>query len=129
VIAPVNVPGVLYTRVEPYAREPGARRWVGRCKSCKIVHRVEGLIGHGWHGNRAESVVLTAEGTVYRGADQGAHTTVLFVACGNHRAKLERVYDDSKPGKPRHECNAKCLASTGPACECRCRGRNHGAGR
>jgi hypothetical protein len=27
----------------------------------------------------------------------------------------------------RHECNAKCLASTGTACECSCGGKNHGA--
>jgi hypothetical protein len=28
----------------------------------------------------------------------------------------------------KHECNAKCLASTGFQCECSCGGKNHGAG-
>lgn len=27
-----------------------------------------------------------------------------------------------------HECNAKCLASKGPNCECSCAGKNHGKG-
>jgi hypothetical protein len=27
----------------------------------------------------------------------------------------------------KHECNAKCLSSTGFACECSCGGKNHGA--
>lgn len=28
---------------------------------------------------------------------------------------------------PHHKCNAKCLASKGPSCECSCGGKNHGA--
>lgn len=27
----------------------------------------------------------------------------------------------------RHECGPKCMAATGPNCECRCKGANHGA--
>lgn len=27
----------------------------------------------------------------------------------------------------KHACNARCLASTGPQCECSCGGQNHGA--
>ena len=26
-----------------------------------------------------------------------------------------------------HKCDARCMASTGPNCECSCGGRNHGA--
>ena len=25
-----------------------------------------------------------------------------------------------------HVCNARCMSATGPSCECRCRGENHG---
>ena len=28
---------------------------------------------------------------------------------------------------PEHKCNAKCLASHGPTCDCSCGGKNHGA--
>lgn len=28
---------------------------------------------------------------------------------------------------PKHECNAKCMASKGPSCECSCGGKNHGS--
>ena len=27
----------------------------------------------------------------------------------------------------RQECGAKCMASKGPSCECKCGGKNHGA--
>jgi hypothetical protein len=27
-----------------------------------------------------------------------------------------------------HKCDARCLAATGPDCECSCGGENHGAG-
>lgn len=39
--------------------------------------------------------------------------------------KLTRVRGVYNPGK---ECNAKCLAAIGHDCECRCGGKNHGAG-
>lgn len=41
----------------------------------------------------------------------------------NHRFKSV-VVTGRKSTK--HECNAKCLASKGPSCECSCAGRNHG---
>lgn len=28
--------------------------------------------------------------------------------------------------KPRHECGPKCVSATGPNCECKCEGLNHG---
>lgn len=102
-------------------------RWVGRCKTCGTAHRVDGVTARGRTGNHEEWVVIAGL-RCYRTADQGSHTTALFITCCDSRVKLQRVYDSAKPGKPRHECNAKCLASTGPACECKCGGANHGRG-
>jgi hypothetical protein len=44
-------------------------------------------------------------------------------ACGKARkANLVRGKFSDK-----HECGARCMSSTGPACECSCGGKNHGA--
>lgn len=103
------------------------RRWVGRCKACRKAYRVDGALARGRRGGCDEQVVVSGA-RLYRTAEHGSNPATLFISCCDaHRVKLDRVYDDAKSG-PRHECNAKCLASTGPACECRCRGQNHGAG-
>lgn len=104
-----------------------AHRWVGRCRGCRNAHRVDGVLARARLRGRDEMVVVSGA-RVYRTAEYGSNETVLYVACCEGRVKLERVYDAARAGRKRHECNAKCLASTGPACECRCRGVNHGAG-
>lgn len=104
-----------------------ANRWVGNCKTCRKAHRVDGFLARGRNVVADEQIVVSGN-RCYRTADHGSNATVLFVSCCQARVKLQRVYDSSKPNRPRHECNAKCLASTGPACECKCKGANHGAG-
>lgn len=42
-------------------------------------------------------------------------------------SKARRVVLVKGKFSAKHECNAKCLASTGPSCECSCGGKNHGA--
>jgi hypothetical protein len=101
-------------------------RWIGRCKSCSKALRVDGMLARGRVGNRDE-VIVVAGTSAYRTADSGSNVTRVYVACCGGRVKLERVSDTAKLNRPRHECNAKCLASTGPSCECRCKGANHGA--
>jgi hypothetical protein len=103
-----------------------AHRWVGRCAVCRKAQRVDGVLTRGRRGGCDETVVVSSA-RVYSTAGHGSNPTVLFISCCDGRVKLQRVYDDARPGRPRHECNAKCLASTGPACECKCRGANHGA--
>jgi hypothetical protein len=50
-------------------------------------------------------------------------TCVACKGCGiNRRAEAVRGRFSAK-----HKCNAKCLASKGPTCECSCGGKNHGA--
>lgn len=104
-----------------------AQRWIGRCKACRKAHRVDGVLATGRTDKRDEQIVVSGT-RCYRTADQGSNATALFVSCCSSRVKLQRVYDDHKPNRARHECNAKCLASTGPACECKCKGANHGGG-
>lgn len=108
---------------------PAPARWVGRCKGCRGAHRVDGVQARGMRGHHAEQVVISG-GRVYRTTEQGSNATAMVIACSSCKdrsVKLSRVFDDARPNRARHECNAKCLASTGPACECRCRGANHGS--
>lgn len=101
-------------------------RWIGRCKTCRKAHRVDGVIAIGRTSKHDDQIVVPGT-RCYRTADHGSNPNALFISCCETRVKLQRVYDDAKPSKPRHECNAKCLASTGPACECKCKGANHGS--
>lgn len=55
-----------------------------------------------------------------------ARTGSFVIDCrGCGRAKVVRAV----AGKisERHVCGARCMASTGPNCECSCGGQNHGA--
>lgn len=114
--------GVTYDAILLDLGRRPARRWVGRCKTCRKAHRVDGVLARGRFGGCDHDIAISGE-RAFCTADQGAK---VYVACCGARVRLERVYDDHKPNRPRHECNAKCLASTGPACECKCRGANHG---
>lgn len=112
------------------SRAPSLDRWVGCCKVCKKGHRVDGMLARGVRSvakGHAEDQVVISGSMLYLTADNGTNPTALSVSCCEARVKLQRVYDSHKPNRPRHECNAKCLASTGPACECKCKGANHGS--
>lgn len=119
---------VAYDMIRLGGGAPIAYRWIGRCKTCKKAYRVEGVLASGRREACYDEQIVVSGTLVYRTADQGTNPTALFVSCCSGRAKLSRVFDSHKPNRPRHECNAKCLASTGPACECKCKGANHGSG-
>lgn len=38
----------------------------------------------------------------------------------------DKFKGDLRGVRQRHECSDKCMASTGPNCECKCEGLNHG---
>lgn len=50
--------------------------------------------------------------------------------CGTKGFPVKFVEDKHKEStfnsKPRHECGPKCTSATGPNCECKCEGLNHG---
>lgn len=54
----------------------------------------------------------------------GFNLTAPFYCVGCRKFfKVEQV----KGRRTGHECDAKCMASKGPTCECACGGKNHGA--
>jgi hypothetical protein len=46
--------------------------------------------------------------------------------CGRLHPSGRRINYSKKPSM--HACNSLCMGARGPSCECRCGGKNHGAG-
>lgn len=102
-----------------------AKRWIGRCKGCGESVKVEGSPVYDT-GN--SSAVIGQDGKVYTTRVLNSHEIVL-VSHGCGRWVFTRpVVDGGKPDSKRHSCGARCTNATGPACDCRCRGANHGSG-
>lgn len=71
-------------------------RYLGRCRSCKTVARI-------LNDSPFEEIKVQCE-------------------CGQW-VKVSRVIAGRDSKK---ECNARCTGAVGPACDCKCRGENHG---
>lgn len=121
----------------PYDRiDPGAfanltdARWVGRCKQCGQTHKLEGRLTTAsgptkTGGRRHDYVIATNDGPVYTMNANGTDVSLVSVRCGDHWCKLRRVVEGTK--KSKHECGARCMNATGPSCDCKCKGKNHGS--
>jgi hypothetical protein len=95
-----------------------SHRYVAKCSCCKTVSSAL-LAGH----PTSESVVgPMPTGVVFYSRLTGSIVTVCRTCGRNLYARLVRGKFSAK-----HECSAKCLASTGTVCECSCAGKNHGA--
>ncbi len=76
-----------------------------RCNKCKFMARLPQTM-------EARYGFAVAAGTF----EYQRHT------CGTILAVIEIVGKYSET-----ECSDKCMSATGPACECKCEGQNHGA--
>jgi len=103
--------------VPPCRPAPKHVRYIAKCKTCKVV--TSGL-SFGQDCNRSKSDAQRA-GAVYL-SSRGEHTLDCRV-CGapRHAIAVRGTYSAKKL------CGARCMASTGPSCECSCGGKNHGA--
>lgn len=90
-------------------------RYFSKCRACKKAH-VRDFLTLG--GNRLPIVVS------FQGWDSIWNATLLC-ACGAPVSRNWKALKGTFSAK--HECNAKCLASTGHQCECSCGGKNHGS--
>jgi hypothetical protein len=100
-------------------------RWIGRCKHCGQTHKIEGRLTTAHAPGRHDYVIAAHDGNVYTMAAHGSDTSAVRVPCGDHTCALARVMEGTK--KSKHACGARCTNATGPNCDCRCRGANHGA--
>lgn len=105
-----------------------ARRWIGRCRSCGAGVKLD---GEPLYDSKSDAAVLGADGLLYTTRVLNTHEIVLTRhACGSAGTWVfcRPVFDGGKPDSKRHACGARCTNATGPACDCKCRGANHGSG-
>lgn len=109
------------------------KRFVGSCKKCKtgaaldVQETVTTTTGT-YRTPQGFEMVRTTYRYAYNQAGYGSYSESLKIVstvagCG-HKVALKRVQGVVTD----HVCNAKCMSSTGPVCECSCGGKNHGAG-
>ena len=92
------------------------RRFIGKCKACKTPR------------SALVSSLISSARMSYIETDSAAHyycNGEAFVPCDCGR--WVRMTEVRGKFSAKHQCNARCMSSTGPACECSCAGRNHGA--
>lgn len=103
------------------------------CKHCKIGKRVEYPIGNsktGFFRLATNGVGPQVPACVYIQAIGGGKPTVyagdtengLCSQCG----RMMSYAPLKGRTNPEHKCDARCMASRGPLCECSCGGANHG---
>jgi hypothetical protein len=94
-------------------------RYFGKCRTCKkTTVRDFDTVG----GNRIPVVTVNGkQEDIFNAASMG----LMKCSCGGYITSWKGL---KAKFSAKHECSAKCLASTGPNCECSCRGKNHGAG-
>lgn len=93
-------------------------RYIAKCKKCNAhtstlasnVNRANADMGALFRDDVGESGIIGALVMRCRSCNRARAA----------RAVIGKVSD-------RHVCGARCMASTGPSCECSCGGRNHGA--
>jgi hypothetical protein len=69
-------------------------------------------------------VHMPCDGKLVR--DYGRHAVGSCSSCkAKHPARRRISY---VPSSSPHVCNSLCMSARGPNCECRCGGKNHGAG-
>jgi hypothetical protein len=96
-------------------------RWIGRCKGCGATAKVEGRTAKGERGGVA---VVAADG-VYTTRVIGDDALILKQCACKRYVLLRKVVEGTKNSK--HTCGARCTSATGPNCDCKCKGANHGS--
>lgn len=106
-----------------------AKRWVGRCSSCRRGVKLDGVPLFDAKGDAA---VLGSDGHLYTTRVLNTHEIALvWHRCTETSGRwvfTRPVFDGGTAYSKRTECTARCTGATGPACDCRCRGANHGGG-
>lgn len=102
-------------------------RWIGRCK-CGKPARLEGTSADAAPIGTTHfdcSAVVDLEGKVYTCRVWNDDSAVIIRhGCGAW-VTVRKVHE--KIGaKSAHKCGAKCTNAVGPACDCTCKGANHG---
>ena len=95
-------------------------RYIAKCRTCKC-HTSSLCSGQDMHRAK-DDPRREGPGGVYHHARTGG-IVLDCKSCG------KPMWAHPVQGKisEKHVCGARCMASTGPSCECSCGGKNHGA--
>lgn len=99
--------------------------FVGKCLKCKTparfdAERIERRLGiDRWGAVRRAFTYLAPWGKIETPNNDGSLSVACL--CGG-RARFAPLHGRVSEQK----CGARCMASTGPSCECACGGKNHG---
>jgi hypothetical protein len=85
-------------------------RYLAKCKACSLT---TSAMGNPTRADGGSAVFV----------DKTGNNSVACRGCGQPR----RATAVNGKTSHKHVCGAKCMASTGPSCECSCGGQNHGA--
>jgi hypothetical protein len=97
-------------------------RYFGKCKACKATTTMDAVKGNAY----AVTGLFDRASANFSLVPFAIAAADGYFACNCGRAI--KVWAPLKAKlSTKHECNAKCLASKGPSCECSCGGKNHGA--
>lgn len=102
-------------------------RYFGKCKACRVTRVVDAKQGNAYPTPVGGTEIA---GVYYMSASFILVPFMLavqdgYMPCDCGRAmRWERL---KATFSAVHECNAKCLSSKGPSCECSCGGKNHGS--
>lgn len=93
------------------------------CINCGTYKQNRGPNGYTYEALKISQAPLVIN---YIRADENSYA---FPFCGCGLKLKTRQITDYATGRDetRHECGPKCMSATGPNCECRCKGANHGA--
>lgn len=102
-------------------------RWIGKSR-CGARLKLEGRAAMAvlTRSGVKDDVILSSAGELYTTRVIGDTDCVLVhcVGCGKYTT-LRKVHEGKKNSK--HTCGARCTNATGPSCDCRCKGANHGS--
>jgi len=88
--------------------QPTVTRYIFRCTGCNVT----------------EARDITSNYVVIDGKD----TMIQDIRCAKCRRRFGKVDGVRGRFSAVHECGAKCMNAVGPACDCSCKGLNHGGG-
>lgn len=94
------------------------------CANCGTYKEIRGANGYTYEALQVGQPTLVLN---FIRADENSYAFPHCATCGLKIKSRSIVDYATGREETRHECGPKCMAATGPNCECRCKGANHGA--
>jgi hypothetical protein len=110
-------------------------RAVLKCRSCKhagqVHYRLRDELTEAWNGPHYTTYIQLDGATTWKRVDQCRSKPMAWALsrtcpdCDSYKVTVNVVKGTVVESKV---CDGRCMAATGPNCECSCGGENHGGG-